>query len=43
LDAPVMREVERTEQPSTSAVIIAVCFAMLSTFAMIQLYDSAFA
>ena len=25
------------------AVIIAVCFAMLSTFAIIQLYDSAFA
>jgi hypothetical protein len=42
-DVPVMRAVKRTEQPSTSAVIIAVSFAMLSTFAMTQLYDSAFA
>ncbi len=38
-----MRAVERTEQPSTRAVMIAVRLAMLSTFAMIRLYDSAFA
>ncbi len=38
-----MREAERTEQPSTRAEIAAIFFAMLITFAMNQLYGSAFA
>ena len=42
-DTPVIRTVERTEQPSTSAEITAIFFAMLITFGIIQVYDSAFA
>jgi hypothetical protein len=38
-----MREVERTEHPSTKADMTASFFAMLITFAMAQVYDSAFA
>lgn len=39
-----MRAAERMEHPSTSAVIAAaIFFAMRITFAIIQLYDSAFA
>jgi hypothetical protein len=38
-----MRTVERTEQPSTKAEMTATFFAMLITFAINQLDDSAFA
>jgi hypothetical protein len=38
-----MRTVERTEHPSTSAEMTAIFFSVLITFAMILLYDSAFA
>src|ERR1035441_3899019 len=42
-DTPVSRDVERTEHPSTSAEMTATFFAVLITFAIIQVYDSAFA
>ena len=41
--APVRRTVERTEQPSTRAERTATFFSKLITFAIIQVYDSAFA
>jgi len=36
LAAPVMREVERTEQPSTNADITAAFFSMLRLYALNQ-------
>jgi hypothetical protein len=33
-DTPVMRDVDRTEQPSTSAVMTATFFTVLITFAI---------
>src|SRR6478672_8180916 len=43
LATPVRRDVERTEQPSTSAEITATCLSLLSLFMMAQAYQTALA